>query len=196
MRVVRDMSNISGVAEGTVQYCYPASLFTHADLVGSHWVCARTRPQWEKRFSRWLKINRLPHYLPSYQHCKKSHRTTRTTQLPLFSGYVFVAGDFTKGDFSKSDSVVRVLAPSCPQEHAALHQHLKQLWNAEKSGLPMRPVPTPEKGQKVEVFEGVLKGTIGVFQKQGRKGALILTVDMIGVSVTVELNRQCRYKIL
>lgn len=176
--------------------CYPVFPFDNSETRQTHWVCVRTRPQWEKRFAKWLKINQLAHYLPTYQHRTTSYRKTRTTQLPLFPGYVFVEGNYTKGDFCKSDSVVRVLPASCHQERIALHQQLRQLWIAENAGLPMRPVPIPQKGQQIEVREGILKGMVGIFQKQGRNDTLVLTVDMIGVAVTVEMNSQYRYQIL
>ncbi len=177
-------------------YHYPAALFSAAETEAPAWICVRTRPRWEKRFGEWLSGHQIPYYLPTCKRTSISHRKRRISQIPLFAGYIFVAGHYTKQDFAKSDCVVRILQPTCSQEANALHAQLANLWLAEESGFPMSPIAMPEKGQRVEVREGPLKGIVGVYQKKGREGSLVLLVDMLGVAVTVEIDREYRHQIL
>ena len=177
------------------KYAFPATLFDRDECrPDPRWTCVRTRPRWEKKFARWLNGRRMPFYLPTFNRATVSHRKRRTTINALFPGYVFVRGEHQKEAFTRSGSVVRLLKPRCQAEHSVVDAQLADIWHAAASGLPLVPVPILCAGQRIEILDGPMQGTIGCFQRMGRQECVVLAVDMLGVSV--ELPPDCRYEVV
>jgi len=172
-------------------FLWPSTVFDVEDAP-RFWTCARTIPRWEKKFAQWLKGRKIPHYLPVYERTTVSHRKRRTTEMPLFPGYVFVLGDHSKSDFQLSGCVARVLKPACVAESVSLDKQITDIWRSLDSGLPILPVADFVPGEDVEVVDGPLQGTCGRFLRSGSNGTLILSVSMLGVGVSVELGPDCR----
>lgn len=156
------------------------------------WTCVRTRPRWEKRFSDWLRSRNIEHFLPVFEQTRVSHRKKRTTGLPLFPGYVFVPGNYSKISFLDSGCVVRLLKPSCDTEARHLDGQIRNIRQCLASGLPVVPEQTFVPGEEVEVIEGPLMGTVGRYERKGPNGTLFISVDMLGTGVSVELTADCR----
>ena len=175
------------------QYLHPIDLFdSRIDI----WTCVSTRPHWEKRFTRWLMSENIHYFMPTYQKTTVSHRKKRTSTLPLFPSYVFVVGNHTKQDFTRSGAVVRVLKPRSDADNAGINDQLKSIWHMSTRGMQITPVVTPNAGQNIEILDGPLQGTIGRYIKQGRRNCLILEISMLETGVQVELPPECRFKII
>ena len=172
-------------------FLWPSELFDTGEGF-RFWTCVRTRPRWEKKFAVWLEGQRKAHFLPVFNRTTVSCRKRRTTEIPLFPGYVLVLGNHSKRTFARSDCVVRVLKPSCEMEARNLDRQIGEVWQGLKSGLPLMPVQDFAPGQRVEVLAGPLEGAMGRFVRNGRHGTLILSVEMLGVGVSVELTPDCR----
>ena len=56
------------------------------------------------------------------------------------------------------------------------------------SALPCDPCPMLKTGMKVEVVHGPLKGVIGRLQRKGSQARLVLSVDLIGRGVSVQVD--------
>ncbi len=180
-------------------YLNPGNLFEYDNNsynATRFWTCVATRPRWEKRFTRWLMAQNIHYYMPTYTKTTISHRKRRTTILPLFPGYVFVVGDYTKQSFTRSGAVVRVLKPLCDAENKAINKQLKTIWLTNINNLQTSPVIMPQEGELIEIIDGPLEGTIGRFIKKGRKNCLIIEVDMLETGVQVELPSEYRFKII
>ncbi len=156
----------------------------------------RTRPRWEKKFSRWLTANKVAHVLPTYSKETISHRKRRVAELALFPGYVFVVGDHLAKDFSKSGTVVYLLKPRSAHECSQLCAELRNIWLGLAQGSQPVPILEPVKGETVEVLSGPLMGTIGRFEKKGRGGRLVLWVDMLGSGAAVEVPLDIKVRII
>ena len=177
------------------KYAFPATLFDRDECrPDPRWTCVRTRPRWEKKFARWLNGKRMPFYFPTFSRTSVSHRKRRTTIEALFPGYVFVHGTHEKERFTQSASVVRLLMPRCQAENAALDQQLADIWRAAASGLPLVPTQVLSAGQRIEILDGPMQGTVGRYLRTGRGNSVILEIDMLGVGVSVELLHGCRYQ--
>lgn len=179
-------------------YIYPASLFDGQDNIHSRsvWTCVRTRPRWEKKFARWLSARRTAYFLPTFRCVRTTWRKKRVTIEPLFPGFVFVQGDFSKREFVDSACVVRLIKPRSEQEAGELDLQLADIWLAIASGQPLVPVKTFVEGQRVEVLDGPLRGTIGRVERTGRENRLILSVSMLGAGASVELSSDCRVELM
>lgn len=176
-------------------FVYPANLFqSGSESVERSWVCVRTRPQWEKKLARWMAAHRITHFLPVYERQTLSGRKHRTTLLPLFGGYVFVAGVATKTDLGHSESVITIVVPSCRYAAIQLNVELRNLWEGLIRGENPRPALYQDFkiGQKVLITSGPMMGVEGIFQSFGSRGRLVITVALLGGGVSVEVPDRCQ----
>jgi len=178
-------------SEFNVIYQYPSDLFDRDAPESQTWTCVYTRPRWEKRLARWLAASEQPYFLPTFPRRTHSHRRVRTSQLPLFPGYVFVKGDRTKGEFRDSKAVVGLLKPDSVHQAEQLHLDLLNIWRTLRSGSHLELTPRLVPGQWVEVVSGPLKGIRGVFEKWAQGNRMIIGIDMLNVGVTLELPDSC-----
>ncbi len=169
-------------------FLYPCNLFNSQSGLPLFWTCVRTRPRWEKKFADWLAGSRIRHFLPVYQKTTISCRKRRIAQIPLFPGYVFVEGKWTKRDFSSTNSVARVIRPDDGAQAAQLHQELWNVWRGLVSGLYVSPVDCLAQGEFCRIINGTMSGCVGRFERAGRKGFIILQVDILGSGVSVEVD--------
>ena len=56
------------------------------------------------------------------------------------------------------------------------------------SALPCDPCPMLKTGMRVEVVHGPLKGVTGRLQRKGAQARLVLSVDLIGRGVSVQVD--------
>jgi len=162
------------------------------DLIASEgpslfWTCVRTRPRWEKKFVGWLREKQKHFFLPIFPHVTISGRKRRLSELPLFPGFVFVEGKWTKKDFSRSGMVVYVLQPRGDKEALQLHSELRNIWVGLTSGLYVAPVHNLAVGEVCRIVRGPLQGVEAKFERMGREGRLILQVEMMGGGIAVEV---------
>lgn len=169
-------------------YVYPADLFI-GDPGDSErwWTCVRTRPRWEKKFAAWLRGQDRPHFLPVFAHETVSGRKRRVSELPLFPGFVFVAGKLGKKEFSATGCVVYVLAPRGEAEAGQLQRELTGIWRGLTQGAYVAPVRNLAAGETCRIIEGPLQGVEARFERLGRQGRLILQVEMMGGGIAVEI---------
>ena len=153
------------------------------------WFAVYTTPRHEKRVDQYLSLRGIEHYLPLYHPRRKwADGSTVTLDLPLFPGYVFVRIDY--------DERVRVLGvpgivtfvggtgrrpASLPEEEI----------EALRTGLCLRraePHPLLMVGQRARIRSGALAGMEGVVVRQKSGLRMVLTVDLIMQSVSVEVD--------
>lgn len=171
-------------------HLYPQDLFATSESPDTRmWTCVRTRPRWEKKFAGWAAGQRLPHFLPVYARETISHRKRRISEIPLFSGYVFLAGDYDKEALSRSGSVVYLLKPRSPHEAVQLSMELRHVWQGLEQGAHPLPVREIGVGEDVEIVSGPLMGMQGKLLRRGGDLSLILWVEMLGTGVEVRIGR-------
>ena len=179
----------SVASSGTGQrFLYPETLFsTNSGLEPTFWVCVRTRPRWEKKFAEWLRDGRRTFFLPLFRHVTLSGRKRRVSDMPLFPGFVFVAGDCTKKDFAQTGCVAYVLRPRGLQEAVQLRRELRNIWLGLASGVYVTPVHNLAAGESCRIIGGPLQGADAKFERVGKNGRLILQVEMMGGGIAVEV---------
>ena len=169
-------------------FLFPGDLFEQDSDAEPAWTCVRTRPRWEKRFARWLHGERMDHFLPVIGRRTRSHRKSRITEVPLFAGYVFVRGTFSKADFTRSDAVAYVLNPRSPQEARNVDDTLVAVWRMLADGRDVGIVDRLNPGEEVDVIAGPLMGTRGRFVREGSGGKLVVWIDLLGSGVSAEVE--------
>jgi transcription antitermination factor NusG len=160
-----------------------------ADLEESpKWLAAYTTPRHEKAVVRQLDVRRVESFLPLYSSVRRWKNGCRVkVDRPLFPNYVFV-------HVCRRDSVKVLQLPgvlsivSTGREPSALpHSEIEAL----RSGLPLRqfePHPYLVAGEKVRITSGALAGMIGVLVREKNEFRVVLTLDLIRQSVSVEID--------
>ena len=169
-------------------FLYPEDRFSpERDRSEGCWVCVRTRPRWEKKFAEWMLAQRRTCLLPVFRRETASGRKRRTSQIPLFPGFVFAEGDYDKKDFAATGCVAYVLRPHGEKEAVRLQRELRDVWRGLTSGLYVEPVRNLALGESCRIMSGPLAGVEAKFERRGRDGRLILQVEMMGGGVAVEV---------
>ena len=148
-------------------------------LRSPNWFAIWTRSRHEKQVRDQLEKKSVEVFLPTIG--KWSHWKDRKKKIdwPLFPGYVFARfiPDERIG-ILKVDGVVQIISnngslSSIPDEE------IDSIRTLVESELAYDPVPLIKEGDMVKVTHGPLKGVVG---------RLVLSVDLIGQAVAVEVD--------
>ena len=157
-----------------------------------HWYALWTHSHCEQSVSDQLSSKGFSAFLPEMSVWSKRRGAQRLIRTPMFPGYLFVQDEMDKASYLeilKSRGVVRILedgwtrlTPVPDADIAAI----RQIVDAE---VPVFAHQHLAHGDRVEVVEGPLTGLEGFFEHdKPSKGRLVLTVDLLGRSVAVEVN--------
>ena len=152
------------------------------------WYAVWTRSRHEQVVREQLERKGLEAFLPTIT--RWSHWKDRKKQVdwPLFPGYCFVRFNGAERlPVLKCTGVVNIIsfdgdiAPIPEQEIESIRQLVE-------SELQFDPCPLIREGMMVEVTHGPLKGVVGRLVRKGNHARLVLSVDLIGQAVSVEVD--------
>jgi transcription antitermination factor NusG len=158
--------------------------------VSEHWFAAYTFSRQEKRVAQHLSTRHIEFFLPV--HKKISHWKNGLHMLierPLFPSYVFV----------KIDCKDRIRVLELPGVHSIVgvgHRPIPlpyEEMEALRSGMHLLnalPHPLLKSGEAVLIRKGPLEGMKGIVVRQKNSTRVILTVDVIMKSISVEVDSQ------
>jgi transcriptional antiterminator NusG len=162
------------------------------------WYAIHTKSRHER-----IVRDSLAHYgfnvfLPEHVVWSRRRDRRKQVQVPLFSGYLFVAPCDHDGWMRRvvtTRSVVRVLGLNGSPMPVPEHE-VESLRVLVGSGENLEPVPYIGIGDKVRVEGGPLMGAEGVVVRKHRKEHLIISVGLMQRSVAVELIESQVVKIM
>jgi transcriptional antiterminator NusG len=151
------------------------------------WIAVQTAPRHEKRVQERLAYKGYECFLPTYQSVRKwSDRRTKV-EVPLFPSYLFCRiAHNAHGPLITTPGIVRLVgagrAPEPIEEGviAAIHQ-------AVEEGT-VEPCPYVNVGDRVRVTAGPLRGVEGILTRVQNQKRLIISVDLLMQSVSVEVS--------
>ena len=155
-----------------------------------HWFALWTRSRHEKSVRDQLVSKAgVEVFLPTIGKWSRWKDRKKKIEWPLFPGYVFArfVADERVG-ILKVDGVVQIISNNgilspIPAEEI---DSIRTLVDSE---LAYDPVPLIKEGEMVKVVHGPLKGVIGrLMTKKGAHARLVLSVDLIGQAVSVEVD--------
>ena len=153
------------------------------------WYALWTRSRHEQMVREQLDRKRVEAFLPTVTRWSRWKDRKKKIDWPLFPGYVFArfVPDERVG-ILKVDGVVQIISNNgilspIPDEE------IDSIRTLVESELAYDPVPLIKEGDMVKVVHGPLKGVVGrLITKKGAHARLILTVDLIGQGVSVEVD--------
>jgi transcription antitermination factor NusG len=153
------------------------------------WFAVYTSPRHEKRVSQYLSMRKIEHYLPLYRtRCKWKDGSRVILDLPLFPGYLFVRIDASERVQVLQVPGVLSFVGGTGRQPATLPE---ADINALRSGLPLRhaePHPLLTVGHRARIRSGALAGMVGVVVRRKNSLRVVLTMDLIRQSISVEVD--------
>ena len=156
--------------------------------VEKNWFAVFTVPRHEKRIEAQFGLREIENFLPIYQ--KQRHwkdGSKGMLQLPLFSNYIFVRiGCSERIHVLKVPGVISVVGWG-PQPLPVPDSYIHFLREGLRS-RKVEPCAYLKEGTRVRIHSGMMAGMGGVLIRQKNNFRVVLTLEMIMKSVTVEVD--------
>ena len=156
----------------------------------SSWFAIWIRSRHEKLVRDQLEKKHVEVFLPTIG--KWSHWKDRKKKIdwPLFPGYCFarfVPDNAGRLDVLKCDGVVTIIGNN--GELSPIPDiEIESVRTLVDSELAFDPVPLIKEGDMVKVTHGPLRGVVGRLVRKGAHARLVISVDLIGQAVRVEVD--------
>ena len=155
---------------------------------GPAWYAIWTRSRHEQVVREQLARKGIEAFLPTITKWSRWKDRKKQIEWPLFPGYCFVRFDGAdRLPVLKCSGVVNIV--SFDGDIVPIPEHeIESIRRLVESELQFDPCPLIREGMIVEVTHGPLKGVIGRLTRKGAHARLILSVDLIGQAVSVEVD--------
>ena len=152
------------------------------------WYAIWTRSRHEKLVRDQLSQKKLDVFLPTITKWSRWKDRKKQIEWPLFPGYVFARFDpADRLPILKCDGVVTIIGvEGLPSPIPEIE--IDSVRTLIESELAFDPCPLIKEGMMVEVKSGPLKGVVGRLMRKGSHARLVLSVDLIGQAVSVEVD--------
>ena len=153
------------------------------------WYALRTKHQHEKSVTNVLAEKGFEVLCPTYAEVHRWKDRKKEVTLPLFPGYLFFANGLErKVDLLSTPGVCTIV--SFGNTPALIpHSEIEAIQLAMLSSRVMGPHPFLKEGDKVRLRSGPLAGIEGILQRWEDGYRLVLTIELLGRSVTVEVEQ-------
>ena len=153
-----------------------------------HWYAVWTRSRHEQVVRQQLEQHHLEAFLPTITRWSRWKDRKKKIEWPLFPSYCFARFD--------SAERVRVLKCSGVVNIVSIGDKITPIPDSELEGIrtlvesdfQYDPCPLIRQGMMVEASHGPLRGVIGRLVRKGSHARLVLSVDLIGQAVSVEVD--------
>lgn len=154
----------------------------------ARWFALWTRSRHEQVVREQLLQKNVEAFLPTITRWSRWKDRKKKIDWPLFPGYCFARFDPRERlPVLKCTGVVNIVSvdgvPAIIPEYEIAG--IKQL---VESDLAYDPCPMIREGMMVEVAHGPLRGVVGRLLRKNEKARLVLSVDLIGQAVSVEVD--------
>lgn len=157
----------------------------------SQWYAVRTRSRHEEVAAELLQRKTFSVFLPKITCWSKRKDRKKKILKPLFPGYFFVHFELTNEqwlEIKKTHGVVDLV--SVNKKPAPIpDEQILSVRSVVESGMTFINRPYLNRGDKVLVVNGSLKGATGIFLRdEKKKGKLVVSVDLLNRSLEVEMD--------
>jgi transcription antitermination factor NusG len=152
------------------------------------WYAIWTRSRHEQAVREQLEGKGLDAFLPTITRWSRWKDRKKQIEWPLFPGYCFARFESSERlPVLQCSGVVSIV--SFDGEIVSIPEHeIEAIRRLVDSDLQFDPCPFIREGMMVEVVHGPLKGVVGRLLRKGTHARLVLSVDLIGQAVSVEVD--------
>jgi transcription antitermination factor NusG len=152
------------------------------------WYALWTRSRHEQVVREQLQQKSIEAFLPTVTKWSRWKDRKKKIDWPLFPGYCFARFNaIERLPVLKCAGVVSII--SFEGEPAPIPDlEIDGIRQLVESDLAYDPCPLIREGEMVEVKSGPLKGVVGRLVRKSEKARLVLSVDLIGQAVSVEVD--------
>ncbi|HET9283532.1 MAG TPA: UpxY family transcription antiterminator [Candidatus Angelobacter sp.] len=155
-----------------------------------HWFVLFVRANQEKRTAQRLASYEIEHFLPTHRSLRQWKDRRVTLEMPLFPGYVFVHLPFLERNRVLTlPNVVGLVG----NKHSPSIVSIEEI-DCIRKGISLgnaAPHPTFAIGQRVMIISGVLSGVQGTLLRGQNNTRVVISVDSIGRSFSVDVDISC-----
>jgi len=159
------------------------------ESAGFSWYALRTKHQHEKSVTNVLAEKGFEVFCPTYAEVHRWKDRRKEVTLPLFPGYLFFANGLErKVDLLSTPGVCAIV--SFGNTPALVPQsEIEAIQLAMLSSRVLGPHPFLKEGDKVRLRSGPLAGIEGILQRRKDGYRLVLSIELLGRSVAVEVEQ-------
>lgn len=161
---------------------------TAIDTHGRDWNAVYTRHQHEKSVAESLIATGLEVFLPTYTSVRKWSDRKKYLSLPLFPCYVFVQARFERRLQLLRTPGIQFLVTFAGEPAIVPGREIEAIRKALASGFRVEPHPFLRSGDWVRVKSGSLADVEGIFVRRKGSDRLVLSCELLGKSISVELD--------
>ena len=161
----------------------------NSDQDSKKWVAVYTRPRHEKAVEKEFQKKGFEVYLPILKERRKWSDRKKWVEFPMFRSYVFVRTKIKNTLFVlQTPGVVKVLKFG---EKVAVvrNESIEAIKLMIEGGYNPEPLNYFIKGDPVEVKDGPLKGLVGEVIRLDKNDRLVVRVDAIQHSISIQIDR-------
>jgi|SRR5579864_32294 len=152
------------------------------------WYAIYTHARHEKKVAQQLEERRIEHFLPVYRSVRRWKDRRKELDLVLFPGYVFVRVSLAQRlRVLQLPGVVRFVSFN-GQPAALLGADIEALRNGLLQGIRADHHPYLTVGRRVKVVYGPLSGAQGILLRAKNNCRVVISIDAIMRSVSVEID--------
>jgi len=153
------------------------------------WYAVWTRSRHEQVVREQLLHKHIETFLPTVTRWSRWKDRKKKIDWPLFPGYCFARFDPRERlPVLKCSGVVTIISSQGGEPAAIPEPEIHAIRQLVLSDLAFDPCPLIREGMMVEVIHGPLKGVVGRLLRKSDKARLVLSVDLIGQAVSVDVD--------
>jgi transcription antitermination factor NusG len=153
------------------------------------WYALKVRPRSESIVADHLSAKGYSPFLPTYQSRRRWSDRIKTIDLPLFPGYLFCQFDVNKRMPILTTPGVGSIVGLGPNPAPIETAEIESIRTVVSAGVAYTPHPYLKTGQVVRIERGALMGLHGMVTEVKNELRLILSVNLLMRSVSIEIDR-------
>lgn len=165
-----------------------ADTFESATRDASPWWAVYTRHQHEKVVAEMLSTKGFEVFLPLYESTRRWKDRRMVLSLPLFPCYLFVRGGLDRRLQVVTTPGIHMILCRGDQVAVIPDREIEAIRRAVDGPCSVEPHHFLKCGTRVRVIRGALEGVEGILTRKKNLFRLILSVDMLAQSVSVEVH--------
>ncbi|MGC2698350.1 MAG: transcription termination/antitermination NusG family protein [Candidatus Angelobacter sp.] len=150
------------------------------------WFAIQVRPRYEFITASILRSKGYAEFMPSYKSKRRWSDREKEIELPLFPGYVFCRFDARiQVPILTTPGVMQIVGANLPIPDS----EIEAIQAIVAQSIPAAPCPYLKVGTRVQVITGPLAGVQGLLVFYKDQCRLVLSVNLVTNSVSVEVDR-------